>query len=151
MITQSLLKRMCDARSTLQSDHENPPKIAALAREVGVSTERFIKLFRALFGLTPLQCRNRSRVQWARAALKNSDESATQMALALGFATPGSFSRVFAQHAGVSPRAFRKGTDVVAEPPAGCVELMNIALGHDVNFGEVAPAQRRHDEDSCRH
>jgi AraC-like DNA-binding protein len=140
MITSDLLKRMCRARDRLQFELESPPRVAHLAREAGLSTAHFITQFSALFGETPLRCRTRARLEQARETLLATDESATQIALALGFANPGSFSRLFTRHFGVPPRAYRQ----TAKPfvaPAGCVALMNQAHAGDRNFGEVAAAQ----------
>lgn len=136
MITPELLKRLCDARQRLLRDLESPAKVSHLAREAGLSTEHFITQFRAVFGETPLRCRTRARLERAREALLASDEPATQIGLSLGFANAGSFSRLFARHFGMSPRAYRKvGTlDAV---PAGCIALMNRALAGGLNFGEV--------------
>ena len=144
MITPDSLKRMCHARGRLQSELEPAPRVSTLAREAGLSTAHFISQFGALFGQTPLQCRTRARLERAREALLATDESATQIGLALGFDNAGSFSRVFARHAGVPPRTWRR-TAQPAAAPAGCVALMNLALAGDRNFGEVAAADPRQD------
>jgi AraC-like DNA-binding protein len=144
MITPDLLKRMCRARARLQSELEPPTRVSALAREAGLSTAHFIHQFGALFGQTPLQCRTRARLERARDALLATDESATQIGLALGFDNPGSFSRVFTRHAGLPPRAWRRTARPDAAP-AGCVALMNLALAADRHSGEVAGVPMRHD------
>ncbi len=144
MITHELLQRMCHARERLQAELEPCVRVSELAREAGLSTAHFISQFGALFGQTPLQCRIRARLERARDALIATDESATQIALALGFDNPGSFSRVFTRHVGMPPRTWRR----TAEPsiaPAGCVALMNLALAADRHFGEVASSEVRQD------
>jgi AraC-like DNA-binding protein len=126
MISPDLLKRMCRARARLQAELEPPASIAELAREAGLSTAHFITQYSALFGETPLQCRTRARLDRAREMLLATGESATQIGLALGFESPGSFSRLFTRHFGVPPRSFRRtGTPDAA--PAGCIALMNQA------------------------
>lgn len=143
MITPDLLQRLCRARERLQTELESPPTVAAVARDAGLSTAHFITQFKGLFGVTPLQCRTRARIVQARAALAGTGESATQVSLALGFAHPGSFSRVFARHVGSAPQDWRRGAP--AEAPAGCVDLMNLALAGHRNFGEADAAASRHD------
>ncbi len=144
MITPDLLKRMCHARARLQAELEPSARVSTLAREAGLSTAHFITQFNALFGQTPLQCRTRARLERARDALLATDESATQIGLALGFDNPGSFSRVFTRHVGVPPRTWRR-TAEPAVAPAGCVALMNLALAGDRNFGEVGAGEARQD------
>ena len=143
MITPDLLKRMCHARERLRTELESSARVSELAREAGLSTAHFIHQFGALFGQTPLQCRTRARLERARDALLATDESATQIALALGFDNPGSFSRAFTRHAGVPPRTWRR-TAEPAVAPAGCVALMNLALAGR-HFGEVATGEPRQD------
>lgn len=140
MISPSLLKRMCDARRRLQCELEPPASVACLASEAGLSASHFISQFNALFGETPLQCRTRARLERAREMLVSTDEPATQIGLALGFANQGSFSRLFSRHFGVPPRAYRR----TAEPfvaPLGCIALMNRAHAGDRDFGEVPSGQ----------
>ncbi|SEF32310.1 AraC family transcriptional regulator [Variovorax sp. NFACC27] len=137
MISPGLLKRMCDARRRLQCELEPPASVAHLAAEARLSTSHFISQFSALFGETPLQCRTRARLERAREMLVSTDEPATQIGLALGFASQGSFSRLFSRHFGMPPRRYRR----TAEPfvaPLGCIALMNQAHARDLDFGEVA-------------
>lgn len=145
MISADLLQRMCLARQRLQSELEPPAKVAALAREAGLTTPHFITQFGALFGETPLQCRTRARLERARELLLASDEPATQIGLALGFADLGSFSRLFTRHFGMPPRAYRRRGGPPPSAPLGCIALMNQAQGGDRNFGEVAAPHPRQD------
>ncbi len=150
MISPSLLRRMCHARHRLQSELEPPARVAALAREAGLSTPHFITQFGALFGETPLQCRTRARLERARELLLASDEPATQIGLALGFADLGSFSRLFTRHFGMPPRAYRR-VGRPAAAPAGCIALMNLAWAQQRNFGEVAGGDPVHHEGLAPH
>lgn len=147
MIKPELLASMCNARRQLRDELETTLKVSRLAGQVGLTTEHFIVLFRALFGQTPLQCRRQARVEQARNALANSRESAIQIALALGFDAPGSFSRAFRRDVGVSPRAFRAAATTFVEPPPGCVTLLNTALA-DLDFGKVGGWRTGHDSTS---
>ena len=140
MIAPELLQRMCRARERLQTALEPAPRVSELAREAGLSTTHFIHQFGALFGQTPLQCRTRARLERARAALLATDESATQIGLALGFDNAGSFSRLFTRHVGMPARTWRRTAEAVAAP-AGCVALMNLALAGGRHFGEVAAGE----------
>jgi AraC-like DNA-binding protein len=126
VLSPDLLQRLCHARRRLQRELESPVPVAQLAREAGLSTPHFITQFGAVFGETPLQCRTRARLDRACELLAADDEPASQIALALGFASQGSLSRLFTRRYGVPPRIHRqRGSRVVA--PAGCIGLMNLA------------------------
>ncbi|CAN7599200.1 helix-turn-helix domain-containing protein [Rhizobacter sp. LjRoot28] len=147
MISADLLQRMCAARERLRVQLEPSASVASIARDTGLSTPHFITQFGALFGETPLQCRTRARLERARELLVGSSESATQIALSLGFENVGSFSRRFSRHFGVPPRHYRQAGRPDAAPPS-CIALMNLAHAGDRNFGEVAAVAARQDASS---
>ena len=62
-----------------------------------------------LYGLvSPVVYLNRFRVNRARGLLESSDETVTEVALAVGFASSGYFSTVFRREVGVTPAAYRR-------------------------------------------
>jgi hypothetical protein len=57
--------------------------------------------------------------------LRNTPLSVTEVSLAAGFWTPGSFSTAFRQHVGESPSAYMRRWRTVAPPPIpACFTLM---------------------------
>lgn len=72
----------------------------------GVSYERFRKIFRQLTGQSPHDYRIKRRIDTARAMLAQQRMSIKQVAYALGYPDPFTFSRQFKQVVGVSPRRF---------------------------------------------
>ncbi|MBE7370022.1 helix-turn-helix domain-containing protein [Ramlibacter pallidus] len=136
MISADLLQRLCRARERLQSELEPPARISSVARDAGLATPHFITQFSAVFGETPVQCRTRARLERACDLLRRSDEPVSQVALALGFANLGSFSRLFTRRFGVPPRTWRRQA---APPgvPAGCIAVLNAACLAQRNSGEV--------------
>lgn len=131
MIHHELLSRLCHARDLLR-DWENEASITAIARASGVTRFHFIRLFKAVFGETPHQYRSLARIEKAKHLLILSDLSITDVCMAVGFSSLGSFSALFSRRVGMSPsefqRRYRPGSAAELQMPAslipGCLSLM---------------------------
>lgn len=82
--------------------------LAALARDCGLSYERFRKLFRARLGVSPHDYRIRRRIDQACTALRADERPAQAIAADLGYANPFQFSAQFKRLVGMSPAAYRR-------------------------------------------
>jgi AraC-like DNA-binding protein len=87
-------------------DGEISPR--SLAQECGLSASHFARAFRKSMGMAPHQWLLRRRVEKARQAMRDTDASLTDIALACGFADQSHFTRVFGKLAGVSPGSWRR-------------------------------------------
>jgi len=79
-----------------------------LARDCGLSYERFRKVFRARQGVSPHDYRIRRRIDQARTALQADDRPVQEISSALGYANPFQFSVQFRSLVGLSPSAYRR-------------------------------------------
>jgi AraC-like DNA-binding protein len=61
-VHKDVLLRLCRARDALRETRERPLTVAQIAREAGISTFHFIRLFKACFGETPHQVRLEAQV-----------------------------------------------------------------------------------------
>jgi len=149
MLHPELFQRLCHARDLLREPNPDPRTVAAVARQAGFSPFHFIRLFKAVFGETPHQCRSRAQIERARHLLVLTDWSVTEVCLEVGFTSLGSFSALFTRRVGLSPSAFQRKHATAAGsprrlPPAlipGCISLMGAAYAQISNF-EEAPAGR---------
>jgi AraC-like DNA-binding protein len=123
-IGPALHRRLCRARDLLV-EPETPLTVEEVASEIGVSRFHLIRVFEAMFGATPHQFRTEVRLERARDLLAR-DHSVTDVCFELGFASPASFSRLFARHVGVAPSAYRRWTQVPRPRPRvpGCFGLL---------------------------
>lgn len=113
-------QRLCDLRVRLRDRCEEPHRLVALGREVGLSGSRFLRRFRALFGTTPHALQSEARMARACALLGASALPVTEVCLAVGFESLGSFSAAFSRRMGCSPRTFRaRAGDGQGPPNAG--------------------------------
>ncbi|MFD6140543.1 AraC family transcriptional regulator [Promicromonospora sp. NPDC060271] len=81
------------------------PRLAVLARSVGMSRYQLIRAVKRATGLTPIAWRNDARITRARALLRGGEPIAS-VAHALGFADQSHFHRVFRSHVAASPGAY---------------------------------------------
>jgi AraC-like DNA-binding protein len=81
--------------------------LATAARQVGLSVYHFLRMFSAVFGVTPHQYLVRSRLRRAARLLSEPHRSVTDIAFDVGFGDLSNFVRTFHRAAGVSPRRFR--------------------------------------------
>ncbi len=96
------------AMAYVQQNYQETLSRQSLARHVGMSDDYLTYCFRQELGMTPIAYLNRYRVVQAKALLKETDWTITQIALEVGFSDSGYFSRVFRREAGMSPDAFRR-------------------------------------------
>jgi AraC-like DNA-binding protein len=149
LIGRSLFTRMCRARDRLAA-HEGSPTVGRLARELGMSPFRFIRVFEALFGTTPHQARIAGRIDRAQQLLASSETSVTCVCMEVGFSSLGSFSSSFSRRVGRSPSAYRRharGLGPEALTP-GCITLLTqLPAGTLRNFEEAPDPRGDHAAD----
>jgi AraC family transcriptional regulator len=74
-----------------------------LSHVARVSRFRFIRLFRASTGLTPMKYLEGCRIEFARKLMRESTISLPEIGLAVGFADQSHFVKRFRRHAGCTP------------------------------------------------
>jgi AraC-like DNA-binding protein len=121
-------RSLCLARDLLRQVREPSPTIAEVARRLGISPFHFIRQFEAIFGVTPHQFRIEARLHAAKKRLA-AGESVTDVCMAVGFSSLGTFSALFTRRVGESPSIFQRRIrermkhDPRALTP-GCLTLM---------------------------
>ena len=100
-------RRLLRARDAMDRAYAEPLDVPTLARIACVSEAHFIRSFRAAFGETPNRYLQRRRVERAMWLLRSTDRSVTDICMDVGFASLGTFSRVFRDIVGEPPSAYR--------------------------------------------
>ena len=92
----------------LEAHLEGDLRLSDLAREAGVSTSHFLRIFRQSTGKTPYQFLLHRRVKRARLLMRDLRAPLTEVALATGFADQHHLARVFRRITGVTPSSYRR-------------------------------------------
>lgn len=100
--------RVAEAMRTLESTPGKPLRNPELAKQAGMNTNAFIRLFHSQTGQPPQAWSKRRRIERACRLLHHSRMSIEQIAEETGFCDRGHFSRVFTSLRGVGPAEFRK-------------------------------------------
>jgi transcriptional regulator GlxA family with amidase domain len=101
-------RRLLRARDAMDRDFAEPLDVPSLAKVALMSPAHFSRRFRATFGETPHRYLQRRRIERACAMLRDTRTTVTEIALAVGFDSLGTFSRTFAQIIGRSPTQYRR-------------------------------------------
>lgn len=101
------LVRLRRARDVINRDYAEPLDVPALARVALMSPGHFSRSFREAFGATPYSYLMTRRIERAKALFRRGDLTVTEVCLAVGCTSLGSFSSRFTELVGESPSAYR--------------------------------------------
>jgi transcriptional regulator GlxA family with amidase domain len=114
----ALLRR---ARDSMDRDYARPLDVPALARTALMSTAHFSRQFKATYGETPYSYLMTRRIERAKALLRRGDLSVTDVCMAVGCTSLGSFSSRFTEVVGESPTAYRARNHEASAAVPPCV------------------------------
>lgn len=125
------------AKDLIDRDFAKPLDVSALVREAHASRAHFVRSFKKAFGETPHSYLLRRRIERAKELLRNTRLSVTEVSLAVGFRSLGSFSTAFRKLVGESPSEYaRRGRAAGAPPIPACFTLM-YTRPHESTFREA--------------
>jgi AraC family transcriptional regulator len=104
-------RRAVEAALWLDAHSHEPIDLDGAARQTGLSSFHFLRLFAKVLGVTPHQYLLRSRLRHAARLLADDARSITDVAFDVGFGDISNFVRTFHRAAGVSPRTFRRAAN----------------------------------------
>lgn len=104
------IKAIYAVKSRLQSCFDQPPNIAALAREAGMSAPKLRKLFKQTFGKGVFDYYQSGRMHKAAQLLREKQLTVSEVGYQMGFTNLSHFSRVFEQYIGVKPKKYSNGS-----------------------------------------
>jgi AraC-like DNA-binding protein len=105
-------RHLLRAKDLVDARYREPLDVPTLARVAHVSPAHFGREFRRAFGETPHQYLLTRRLERAAALLRSTDWTVSDICLAVGLTSVGSFTTSFRRVYGASPTAYR-----AAHPP----------------------------------
>ncbi|MGH3281701.1 MAG: helix-turn-helix transcriptional regulator [Trebonia sp.] len=115
------LARLRRARDLMDREYARPLAIAEIAGAALMSPGHFSRQFRAAYGETPYAYLMTRRIERAKGLLRRGDLSVTEVCLAVGCTSLGSFSARFTQMAGEAPTAYRARDHGALVSVPGCI------------------------------
>jgi AraC-like DNA-binding protein len=107
--SEDVNRRLLRARDRMDREYAAPLDVSSLATTAYMAQSHFSREFRRVFGETPYRYLQRRRVERAMFLLRHTDDSVTDICMAVGFSSLGTFSRTFSGVVGCSPSRYRSG------------------------------------------
>lgn len=102
------LERVHYAKEILLKDMNNPPSLAALARQVGLNDRLLKSGFRQVFGTTVFGLLRSHRLEIAKQLLSEQDISVAEVAHLIGYSNSTTLGRAFKHKFGILPKTYQK-------------------------------------------
>jgi AraC-like DNA-binding protein len=133
------------ARDLLEREYARPLNVPAMARAALMSPSLFSRRFREAYGETPYAYLQARRVERAMGLLREGDLSVTDVCIAVGFTSLGSFSSTFTRLVGEPPSAYKARDHGRLAPVPPCMTRAWARPGwiaEPCRIGEAPPAAR---------
>ncbi|MFI2201622.1 helix-turn-helix transcriptional regulator [Streptomyces sp. NPDC020192] len=101
------LRRLRRVRDRMDREYAEPLDMTELARGAHMSAGHFQRSFRKAFGETPYSYLMTRRIERAKALLRRGDLTVTEVCMAVGCTSLGSFSARFTELVGETPSSYR--------------------------------------------
>jgi AraC-like DNA-binding protein len=147
-VAVALLAQLRRARDHIDRNYREPLDLDRLAAVARVSKYHFARSFEVAYGETPIRYLTRRRIERAQDLLRSANLTVTEVCMAVGFASLGSFSAKFSQLVGESPTAYRDRWAARGGPHVpGCFLFMRGVL----NPAETAGTPQSERSDGLKH
>ena len=104
------------ARDLADRHYADPLDLGDLAAAAGVSRYHFLRSFAATYGKTPSVYLAERRIERAQDLLRATNLTVTEVCMAVGYTSLGSFSSKFRRLVGMSPSSTRRSSPAAASP-----------------------------------
>ena len=92
----------------MNRDYDSNLTLQEYAAMCNMSKYHFARVFKSITGCSPIEYRNRIRIEHAKELLRDGYHTISEISDALGYASPAYFSDAFKRQIGTSPMEYRK-------------------------------------------
>jgi AraC-like DNA-binding protein len=107
-VKEELHKRLGLAKDYMLANLDKKIEVQQISKVAALSPYHFLRLFKALYKITPHQYLTQERMKLTQYLLQNSSKSIKEIAYETAYDNHSAFGRVFKSYFGVSPKMFRK-------------------------------------------
>ena len=97
-------------KNFISSNYYSQTKISDIAKNFGYAEDYIIRIFKEIYGITPHKYLTNIRLEHARWLLENTDKTADEIAISVGYNDFSTFFRAFKSAYGNSPREIKRTT-----------------------------------------
>jgi len=138
------LGRLRRVRDRIDREYAQALDVDTLARGADMSTAHFSRKFRLAYGESPYGYLLTRRIERAMALLRRGDLSVSEVCVAVGYSSLGSFSSRFSQLVGVPPSTYRRDEAFATNGMPPCVSKQATRpIRNQVESGRSEPGQRK--------
>jgi AraC-like DNA-binding protein len=128
-VPAELLRHLRRAHDYIDRHYRQSLDLEQIAQVAGISKFHLVRSFEATYGETPIRYLTRRRIERAQDLLRLANVTVTEVCMAVGFTSLGSFSSRFTALVGESPVAYRDRWAPSGGPRVpGCYLFMRGAL-----------------------
>jgi len=109
-----MLRRLLRAKDHIDGAPDEEWPVSRLAHVSGISQAHFARAFRQAFGIPPHRYLLTRRIERAKALLRDSEMTITEIAYAVGWNSLGTFTRTFRDVTGHAPNVSRQEQKAIA-------------------------------------
>ncbi len=110
-LTSKDVEKLHQARQELEEQFLDPPRIAELARSVGINEAKLMRAFKQVFGTTIFDFTQQLRMELAKKLIETTELSITEIALEVGYDYSSNFTTAFKRYFGITPKAARNASN----------------------------------------
>lgn len=118
------LRLLRKARDRMDREYSQPLDVPALARTAMMSSAHFSRRFRAAYAETPYSYLMTRRIERAKALLRLGEMSVTEVCMAVGCSSLGSFSTRFTELVGEPPSEYKARSHEELQPLPTCLTMV---------------------------
>lgn len=143
VVPVDLLAHLRRARDHIDRHYATAVDVDGLAAVANLSRSHFVRTFAAGYGETPIRYLTRRRIERAQDLLRAANLTVTEVCMAVGFSSLGSFSSRFTELVGEPPTAYRDRWAARGGPRVpGCYLFMRGALDPGGTTGTRAISEK---------